>query len=97
MACTLCALDPASGALLGYASVCICQPQAVLPPPFPSTQPHRLYLDGLVVAREHRQRGVGLQLLCAAERLGGCEQAGRRAGAWVRAARCAVCMAAVGA
>jgi hypothetical protein len=30
-----------SGDVVGYASVCITQPEALLPPPFPCTQPFR--------------------------------------------------------
>ncbi len=30
-----------SGELLGYASVCITQPEALLPPPFPCSKPYR--------------------------------------------------------
>jgi hypothetical protein len=37
----LVAQHAASGELLGYASCCITQPEALLPPPFPCGKPYR--------------------------------------------------------
>eukprot|EP00877_Chromochloris_zofingiensis_P007920 jgi/Chrzof1/3381/Cz12g23100.t1 len=56
--------------LAGYASVRMIKAQALLPPPFPSRMPYRLYTDGLAVARHHQGRGVGRRLLQACERVG---------------------------
>ncbi len=72
MSICLVAEECSTGAIAGYASVKLCQPQALLPPPFPSRTPVRLYIDGLAVAEQHRKRGLGLKLLQACERLGGC-------------------------
>ena len=57
------------GGIVGYALLSVTQPLALLPPPFPSTAPPQLHVDGLAVAAAQRRRGVGRALLASAERL----------------------------
>jgi hypothetical protein len=56
--------------LLGYASLCVTQPGAALPPPLPSGAPYCVYLSGLAVAPGCRRAGAGRALLRAAGALG---------------------------
>lgn len=60
----------AGGPLAGYALLSVRQPEAALPPPFPSGRPHRLHLDALAVSPEHRRRGLARALLARCERIG---------------------------
>ncbi|KIY96468.1 hypothetical protein MNEG_11495 [Monoraphidium neglectum] len=75
---------PPASTVIGYASLSVTQPAALLPPPFPSSAPHGLYLDALAVDPSRRRAGAGRALLRA------CCDVGRRWGArglWLRA-RC---------
>jgi hypothetical protein len=47
------------------------QPEAALPPPFPSGAPQRVYISNMAVARAARRRGVARRLLAAAVRTAG--------------------------
>ena len=48
----------------------VMQAEAVLPPPFPSLAPHRLYVSNMAVAPAARRRGAARALLRAATRAG---------------------------
>ena len=65
----LVAEDRATGEVLGSALVCWFAAEALLPPPFPTLRPHRLYLSNMNVRAAHRRRGVGRALLGQAEAL----------------------------
>jgi ribosomal protein S18 acetylase RimI-like enzyme len=56
--------------LLGCLTLNLMQPEAALPPPWPSAAPWRPYLGNMAVAPAARRRGVAAALLAAAERLG---------------------------
>ena len=47
----------------------VTRPEAVLPPPFPSSKPERFYLSNLAVASPFRNRGVASTLVRAGETL----------------------------
>lgn len=59
-----------SGSILGCCVVTLKVLGALLPPPFPSKLPARLYVGNLAVERSHQRRGIATQLLLAMERLG---------------------------
>lgn len=52
----------------GYIMLSLRQPLAAMPPPFPSTTPLYLFIDGLAVLPSNRRQGIGRALLQAAER-----------------------------
>lgn len=54
---------------VGTLMLSVTQPQALLPPPFPSSSPPRLYISNMAVAPAWRRRGVASRLLAAADRL----------------------------
>lgn len=58
------------GCLVGYSLISLQQPLALLPPPFPSSSPLYLYLDGLAIDKDKRKIGVGTALLNSSERIG---------------------------
>lgn len=64
------ARDGQGGAPIGCALASFLAPEAVLPPPWPTSKPVRLYVSNLAVAPEQRRRGVAAALLSACERLG---------------------------
>ncbi|KAI7842964.1 hypothetical protein COHA_003469 [Chlorella ohadii] len=64
----LVAEDPSSGALLGSAAVSLAQPEAALPPPFPTTKPRRTYVSNIATLPQHRRKGVATALLRQCER-----------------------------
>lgn len=64
----LVAEDRASGELLGSATVSLAQPEAALPPPFPTSKPRRVYVSNIAVLPRHRRRGVASALLAQSER-----------------------------
>eukprot|EP00887_Chlorella_sp_A99_P004928 scaffold4.g4928.t1 len=66
------AQDAASGEVVGTAALTLAQPEARLPPPFPSASPRRAYCSNMAVVPAARRRGVGSALL------GACERAARR-------------------
>lgn len=68
-ACLL-AVDAASGQVLGCVTASLTQPEAVLPPPFPSSAPLRLYCSNMAVAGAARRRGVARLLLQQCARIG---------------------------
>ncbi|KXZ47309.1 hypothetical protein GPECTOR_36g34 [Gonium pectorale] len=45
------------------------QPEALLPPPFPSNKPFRLYVSNMSVLPAHRRRGLAKRLLGECERV----------------------------
>ncbi|EIE23149.1 hypothetical protein COCSUDRAFT_63514 [Coccomyxa subellipsoidea C-169] len=57
--------------LVGCAFTSLVAPEALLPPPWPTTKPLRFYMSNLGVLQSHRRRGVALALLKACETLGG--------------------------
>lgn len=66
----LVAEDTASGQLLGCVSMSMMQPEALLPPPFPSHAQLRAYIGNMAVLPTARRRGVARALLNACEQLG---------------------------
>lgn len=56
--------------LVGCAFTSLVAPEALLPPPWPTTKPLRFYMSNLGVLQSHRRRGVALALLKACETLG---------------------------
>jgi ribosomal protein S18 acetylase RimI-like enzyme len=64
----LVAEDRQSGELLGSATVSLAQPEAALPPPFPTSKPRRVYVSNIAVLPSHRRRGVATALLRQSER-----------------------------
>ncbi len=56
--------------VVGTVALCLSQPEALLPPPFPSAAPTRLYVSNMAVAPGHRRRGVARALLRASVRVG---------------------------
>ncbi|PRW44553.1 GCN5-related N-acetyltransferase [Chlorella sorokiniana] len=64
----LVAEDPSSGELLGSAAVSLAQPEAALPPPFPTTKPRRTYVSNIATLPQHRRKGVATALLRQCER-----------------------------
>lgn len=44
------------------------QPEAALPPPFPTSKPRRVYVSNIAVLPQHRRQGVGTLLLRTCER-----------------------------
>lgn len=64
----LVAVERASGQVLGSAAVSLATPEAVLPPPWPTSKPRRVYVSNIAVAVEHRRQGVATALLRRCER-----------------------------
>ena len=64
------AQSESQGAIVGCCVVLLKVLGAVLPPPFPSNQPARLYIGNLAVRSEYQRRGYGRALLNAIEKLG---------------------------
>ncbi|KAL4428386.1 hypothetical protein ABPG75_002475 [Micractinium tetrahymenae] len=64
----LVAEDCVSGEVLGCAAVSLAQPEAALPPPFPTSKPRRVYVSNIAVLPQHRRQGVGSLLLQQCER-----------------------------
>uniref|UniRef100_A0A7S1I800 N-acetyltransferase domain-containing protein n=1 Tax=Eutreptiella gymnastica TaxID=73025 RepID=A0A7S1I800_9EUGL len=60
---------------VGCATISLSVPNALLPPPFPSSKPYQFYISNLAVRPEARRRGVGRALLKASETL--CSRWGR--------------------
>ncbi|KAG2452338.1 hypothetical protein HYH02_003362 [Chlamydomonas schloesseri] len=57
------------GRAVAAASVSLMQPEALLPPPFPSNKPFRLYVSNMSVVPSHRRRGLARRLLQQCERV----------------------------
>ncbi|KAK9903373.1 hypothetical protein WJX75_004007 [Coccomyxa subellipsoidea] len=66
----LVAEDMADNTLVGCAFTSMVAPEALLPPPWPTTKPLRFYMSNLGVLQSHRRRGIALALLNACEILG---------------------------
>ncbi len=64
------ALDSGSSEVLGSVNLSMMQPESLLPPPFPSAAPHRLYVSNMCISGKHRRRGGAMELLRRCERLG---------------------------
>lgn len=58
------------GQAVAAASLSLLQPEALLPPPFPSNKPYRLYVSNMSVVPAHRRRGLAKRLLLQCERVG---------------------------
>lgn len=54
--------------LNGAVALSLAQPQAVLPPPFPSAAPWRCYVSNMAVNPRYRRLGIGSALLARCER-----------------------------
>ncbi len=55
---------------MGCAFTSMVAPEALLPPPWPTTKPLRFYMSNLGVLQTHRRRVVARALLEACEVLG---------------------------
>ena len=66
----LVAEDMADKTLVGCAFTSLVAPEALLPPPWPTTKPLRFYMSNLGVLQNYRRRGIALKLLKACEVLG---------------------------
>ena len=64
----LVAEDWANGQVLGSAAVSLAQPEAALPPPFPTSKPRRVYVSNIAVLPQHRRQGVATALVRRCER-----------------------------
>ena len=61
--------SPVSTCRLPRASPCPApQPEAALPPPFPTTKPRRTYVSNIATLPQHRRKGVATELLRRCER-----------------------------
>lgn len=73
MFCVLLAVprDPTTreptGQPVGCMTLCLMRPEALLPPPWPSMAPTRLYLSNMAVLPSARRQGVASSLLAAGE------------------------------
>jgi ribosomal protein S18 acetylase RimI-like enzyme len=56
--------------VIGSVTLVLRRVEAVLPPPFPTTAPLRMYLCNMAVHTSHRRRGVAKALLQEAQRVG---------------------------
>ncbi|GLI61862.1 hypothetical protein VaNZ11_004370, partial [Volvox africanus] len=63
------AAAPQPGKVVGAATLSLMQPEALLPPPFPSGKPFRLYVSNMSVLPSHRRRGLARRLLLQCERV----------------------------
>ncbi|GLC35451.1 hypothetical protein PLESTB_000205700 [Pleodorina starrii] len=57
------------GPVVACATLSLMQPEALLPPPFPSAKPFRCYVSNMAVAPSHRRRGLARRLLQQCERV----------------------------
>ena len=55
---------------MGCVTVNMMQPEAKLPPPFPSNAPFRAYISNMAVSPAVRRQGVARALLRECERIG---------------------------
>lgn len=60
----------AGGAVVAGATLSLMQPEALLPPPFPSNKPFRMYVSNMSVLPGHRRCGLARRLLQQCERIG---------------------------
>ncbi len=58
--------------IVGCATLSLMQPEALLPPPFPSAKPFRLYVANMAVLPGYRRLGLARRLLQRCERVGEC-------------------------
>ncbi|GIL64557.1 hypothetical protein Vafri_18451 [Volvox africanus] len=63
------AAAPQRGKVVGGATLSLMQPEALLPAPFPSGKPFRLYVSNMSVLPSHRRRGLARRLLLQCERV----------------------------
>ncbi|MEW5302118.1 MAG: hypothetical protein WDW36_004928 [Sanguina aurantia] len=54
----------------GCVTLCMAQPEALLPPPFPSNAPLRVYVGNMAVSKAFRRQGLALRLLHECMRIG---------------------------
>lgn len=69
--CFVCVVaeEAASGQLVGVAALTLSQPEAILPPPFPTSVMFRAYCSNVAVLEEHRRRKIATGLLYRVERV----------------------------
>lgn len=56
--------------IVGTVTLTSATPEALLPAPFPTSRPQRMYLSSLAVADSHRRQGIASSLLQSCELLG---------------------------
>ena len=56
--------------IVGTVTLTSATPEALLPAPFPTSRPQRMYLSSLAVADSHRRQGIASALLQSCELLG---------------------------
>ena len=67
--CCLVAEDQGTGEIVALSMLSLAQPEAILPPPFPTSKPLRAYLSNLAVDPRHRRKGIARRLVTASERV----------------------------
>lgn len=65
----LLAEDAATGHPLGCVTISLARVEALLPPPFPSNAPLRLFISNLAVLERYRRQGVAKKLVKACSQL----------------------------
>lgn len=55
--------------VVGTATLCWYQAEAMLPAPLPTLQPHLMYISNTAVSKEHRRKGIASRVLLECERL----------------------------
>ncbi|KAH7617219.1 hypothetical protein Ndes2526B_g07812 [Nannochloris sp. 'desiccata'] len=63
------AQDRTSSQIVGCVAVTLARPEAVLPPPFPTTARLRCYISNMAVAPDRRRQGVATEMLNKCERI----------------------------
>ncbi|KAK9835618.1 hypothetical protein WJX74_004302 [Apatococcus lobatus] len=66
----MCLVAEESGGIVGTVTLTSATPEALLPAPFPTSKPQRMYLSSLAVADTHRRQGIASALLKSCESLG---------------------------
>ncbi len=63
------AQDRTSSQIVGCVAVTLARPEAILPPPFPTTASLRCYISNMAVSPDHRRQGVATEMLNRCERV----------------------------
>jgi ribosomal protein S18 acetylase RimI-like enzyme len=63
------AQDRTSSQIIGCVAVTLARPEAVLPPPFPTTARLRCYISNIAVSPAHRRQGVATAMINKCERI----------------------------
>ncbi len=66
----MCLVAEGQSGIVGTVTLTSAAPEALLPAPFPTSHPQRMYLSSLAVAESHRRQGIASLLLNSCELLG---------------------------